>query len=198
MPNWVYNTIVIEGKEADIKKFLDKAQRTTNGVHNFSFWNFVTPPLDHLDEYYETNGWTKDPNTGETIHTGNTEFNWYNWNINNWGTKWNACEVSVEFIEKNLLIQFSTAWGQPDPVFVAMTEQHPELSFDFEWEEEQGWGGKALGESGIYTNTESWDIPESHADYVALGRTDSCNCNHSEHEDYWYNDCPRVNQEEMA
>lgn len=199
MPNWVYNSIVIEGKKADLKKFLDKAKHIDEGgVHDFSFWNFVTPPVDHLEEYHADNGWTKDPNTGEMVQSGNTPFNWYNWNIDNWGTKWDACEVSTEFIEGSLLVQFSTAWDKPDPVFEAMTEQHPELSFDFEWEEEQGWGGKALGQNGIYTNTENWDIPNSHADYIALGRSDSCNCNHNNDQEYWFADCPPLTEEEIA
>ena len=48
-----------------------------------------------------------------------TKPNWYDWNCENWGTKWNAyeCEIIEDCIgEYNdmLEIKFTTAWGVPD------------------------------------------------------------------------------------
>lgn len=40
---------------------------------------------------------------------------WYDWCRENWGTKWNACEV---YISDNV-IAFQTAWSVPDPIFEA-------------------------------------------------------------------------------
>lgn len=40
---------------------------------------------------------------------------WYKWCINNWGTKWGACE---EYVEDNF-ISFQTAWNVPDPILEA-------------------------------------------------------------------------------
>jgi hypothetical protein len=204
MPNWVYNSIGVDGKTEDLQSFIAKAtkprpwQDDEPDEERFSFWNFISPDPTKLDLYFETNGATKDLTTGEMVRTGDNEFNWYNWNINNWGCKWDANEITIDDCqgEGYVLIQFATPWGMPTPVFQAMAEQHPELTFDFEWEEEQGWGGKAISKAGVYTEVDSWGIPESHADYLAISREESCRCNHEEQE-YWYNDCPPLTEEEV-
>jgi hypothetical protein len=43
---------------------------------------------------------------------------WYRWTINNWGTKWNACNVSVG--EKSIYLD--TAWSFPVPIFEKLIE----------------------------------------------------------------------------
>jgi hypothetical protein len=53
---------------------------------------------------------------------------WYPWNIENWGTKWNSysfrhvADEPLEFI-------FETAWGFPEPVFLAIAREYPTLHF---------------------------------------------------------------------
>jgi len=207
MPNWVYNTVEIKGTTEDVAAFMKKATKpyTTNYTpwdseepseqvrDEFSFWNFIRPEEDKLDLYFETNGSRPDPeNPGQHIRTGQTEYNWYNWNIANWGCKWDCGDVDIDDSNpENVVVRFNTAWDRPEPVFIVMTEQHPELQFAFEWEEEQGWGGKAEGSNGEFTTLQEWDIPNSHEEYKALDRLDSCNCNHSDDTDDWYDDCPR-------
>jgi len=86
-----------------------------------------------------------------------------------------------------------------------MVRQHPELDFDFESEEEQGWGaaytssdGDDVDENGVLTKslilTREWDIPDSHQDYVDRGNEDGCNCQSDDDQEYWYEDCPRPEQ----
>jgi hypothetical protein len=205
MPNWVYNSIGVSGNSQDLQGFMGKATKprpwrdSEPDEERFSFWNFISPDPTKLDLYFETNGWSKDMTTGETIQTGNNEFNWYNWNINNWGCKWDASEIEIDYDEDDtrfISIRFSTPWGMPEPVFRAMAEQHPELAFDFEWEEEQGWGGNSQGVAGVYMPLGHYDIPNSHADYVARENEDGCNCSHAP-QIYWYNDCPPLTEEEI-
>lgn len=43
---------------------------------------------------------------------------WYNWSIENWGTKWNACDVSVG--KKSIYL--NTAWSFPTPIFEKLIE----------------------------------------------------------------------------
>lgn len=38
---------------------------------------------------------------------------WYMWNVNNWGTKWDASVYSYELNDDILTINFDTAWGPP-------------------------------------------------------------------------------------
>jgi hypothetical protein len=122
---------------------------------------------------------------------------WYDWNVREWGTKWDACDSdfddNTEETHAGLYYSFNTAWSIPEQVYIAITKQHPELSFQFYAEEEQGWGAeyesrKTDGEPELAL-TKEWDIPDSHADYVERDRT--CNCENDDDQDYWYDDCPR-------
>ena len=40
--------------------------------------------------------------------------NWYDWNISNWGTKWDAMDITLAWHGNNdLCLQFLTAWSPP-------------------------------------------------------------------------------------
>lgn len=195
MPNWVYSSVNITGKTEDLKNFITKSTRPRPyedkmGEEEFSFWNFVAPPQDIVDsgEYFGVRGFID----GE--EKGNTENNWYEWNCREWGTKWDACDAYIELDkgETSITLSYSTAWSIPEPAMGAMVEQHPELRFEFWCEEEQGWGANFVGENGELSETESWDIPNSHSDYVARDREDSCICSFYDDEEDWYEDCPRT------
>lgn len=189
MPNHVYNTMTVEGTPEAIKAFREKARHEDK---EFSYWNFITPPQEAIDsgEYEGTRGYEN----GQPI--GRTPNNRYEFNIREWGTKWDAYEVDTNFVyddpETTFFVQWASAWGEPRPVFEAMTKQHPELSFEFSWEEEQGWGGEAKGRTGHFTVEEEWDIPDSHAEYAKRGRVSQCLCNEYYEIDPWdfYKDCP--------
>lgn len=62
---------------------------------------------------------------------------WYEWSINNWGTKWNAYEcASHELSDDSTALNFWTAWSPPHPVLQMLSEQHPELEIIHEWADE--------------------------------------------------------------
>lgn len=202
MPNWVYNVVNVSAKDPDkldefekhIKKvpeYYDKGSGAPDvpleemSSNDFSFHSFITLDKEHKEEYHTTNG------SGPDGRTGDTQFNWYNWNNNNWMTKWDACEVDVEFEAHQIVIRFSTAWSPPEPVFAAMSKQFPELTFEFYWEEEQGFGAEFTLEAGDLVGTpKSWDIPGSHQDYVDQDKEDSCMCAHYDDQEDWFDDCP--------
>jgi hypothetical protein len=193
MPNWVFNSVDIHGTKEQIDRFRKEALEykssyveDVEGEDKFSFHAFITLPDSKFMEYRETHGFVGGNQSGDT------EFNWYNWNTKNWHTKWDACNVDyVSNNEENIHIRFDTAWSPPMPVFEAMVDKFPELSFSIEWEEEQEWGGRALGRGGDFEVIEEWDIPMSHADYEARGREcGNCQGWYSNTPDEWYDDCP--------
>lgn len=204
MPNWVANRISITGSDAELDRFVEQAGRepATFTAHAkfydsgeekgewrdpISFANFICPPQEALDsgEYWATHGFSK----GE--ESGNTPNNWYNFNIREWDTKWDACHPEVERTDEGVAVAFETAWSPPEPIFRAMAEQFPELEFDIWWEEEQGFGAELLGTGGELTLVKEWDIPSSHADYVTKdGDGENCVCSHETDKEYWYDDCP--------
>lgn len=48
--------------------------------------------------------------------------NWYDWNVENWGTKWNAGST-VRSSDKS--VYFDTAWDRPEPVLIALSKKFP-------------------------------------------------------------------------
>ena len=60
---------------------------------------------------------------------------WYDWSIQNWGTKWNALDTIVNDPgEAN--VYFHTAWSAPLPFLDALSQKYPELTFDYEFADE--------------------------------------------------------------
>ena len=54
-----------------------------------------------------------------------------------WGTKWNAVEPYNSNIQPDngFSLSFQTAWSPPIPVYVALSEQHPEITIDVTFSE---------------------------------------------------------------
>ena len=76
--------------------------------------------------------------------------NWYEWNIANWGTKWNAFDFDSEDGDNRL--EFSTAWSAPQGIFRGLSEKYPDVQFTTEWaDEDWGYNAGAL----IWKNGES-------------------------------------------
>jgi hypothetical protein len=154
MPNHVDNTItIIASKASDLDFFVSylnrelEANRFVNDYNResgFSFHPFV--PVGLSDSAYDSA--------------------WYEWNIENWHTKWDAYEVNVERRGNIMNFWFNTAWDVPEPVFRRMTEMFPELRFEFRSIEEQGWGAEYEGSEGQFSMTDSWDIPANHAERI--------------------------------
>jgi hypothetical protein len=63
---------------------------------------------------------------------------WYDWRIQNWGTKWNAYYTSTGDMddETTYTIYFQTAWSHPYPVLEKLVSMFPELEFDYKFADE--------------------------------------------------------------
>lgn len=61
---------------------------------------------------------------------------WYNWNIENWGTKWNAYNIERRDDET---LKFETAWAMPEPVIVALSKKFPDVEINVQYADEN-WG----------------------------------------------------------
>ena len=63
---------------------------------------------------------------------------WRDWAIRNWGTKWDFEDIKVvEATGRKVTYTFETAYEPPIPVIVAMSRQHPSLSFRLSYETTQ-------------------------------------------------------------
>lgn len=59
--------------------------------------------------------------------------NWYNWNLNNWGTKWNSYDHEKESF--NIYV-FETAWSGVPNLIQIISAQFPDVEIDYEYSDE--------------------------------------------------------------
>ena len=158
MPNWVYNRMTIHASRSQQASI--KAS-VAGGQEVISFQKIKPRPADQ-------------------------EGDWYNWNIANWGTKWDADDAAiVDETDELVTYAFATAWSPPLGVLEAFVNQHMDLDIDFTYEEEQGWGGVMEIRQGKLVKSDEYDIPDSHAEMLRRGN--SCFC--SPGDPAWFADC---------
>jgi len=172
MPNWVFNGLSIDGNKEDIAKLKAQLNQPFTRTHDqwnyetnksetkeitfsnpvFSFWNIIKPT--DMEAY----------NSKSDLEGMKNPDNWYPWNNNNWGVKWDVAVSDNEQYpetdlydesETSLSYHFQTAWGIPDQALITLSSQYPDLVFTLDFEEETGWGGE-----GKYVNGECEIISE--------------------------------------
>lgn len=75
---------------------------------------------------------------------------WYDWCINNWGTKWNACDCNIT---DNTVI-FTTAWNAPEKIYRKLSKMGYTFSTEYA-DENTGFNtGMYNSENGKFTHTE--------------------------------------------
>lgn len=202
-----------DGKRVEVAESERKIEVELSEENPLSFWNFVAPTDEEKPYYFGHKTKAEDEDdpdaTADERMAKALTFSgsgWYDWNIRNWGVKWDAGDAELETdlseldgtINNTLTYRFQTAWGIPMEALTAMVRQHPELDFDVCSEEEQGWGAEftssdaddELDERSLIT-TDEWGIPESHADYAKRGNEDGCICSWRDDDEDLFDDCPR-------
>lgn len=161
MPNHITNILTIEGDEEQIKKCLVEIKGKEED--QFIDFNTFIPIPKELDgtssptqiisqkEYDEqeariakgelteiekqwgvTRGITKEMSKKYIEEFGAD--NWYNWQVSNWGTKWNA--YSQSHSEGDNVITFDTAWSTPYNAMAHLSAKYPELKFSVKYADE--------------------------------------------------------------
>lgn len=76
---------------------------------------------------------------------------WYEWNCNNWYTKWNASNVSMKREDDTTLLTFlATAWGPPYPIFEELAKKYNTvIMLEYDIELGNGKGVMKIDKDGI-------------------------------------------------
>lgn len=174
MPNWVDNTLIVTGDEADVKAFVERAAQPTTQFgeerqSDLSFWNFIQP--EDMTEY---------------------QLGWYEWNLKHWGCKWDAGSVDVPDRSDGFVqYTFDTPWGPPVEFYQTIVAQYPDLDFNLRYLEEQGWGGELAGSGGVFWIINEWDIPDTHEERMEHVGYCKCEEMRDDEMEWMYDDCPR-------
>ena len=69
--------------------------------------------------------------------SGKTDDRWYNWRIQNWGTKWDAYSMCIDDCDmpNGFEVEFETAWAPPEEICNAIREQFDDLSISWFYDE---------------------------------------------------------------
>lgn len=120
MPNHVQNKIEFNATEKQAEAIFNAIK---SNERDFDFSKLIPFPI----YMYKADTSTED----------NEDFpcNWYNWNLEHWGTKWNAYDAIVNYKEGIASIEFSTAWSIPYPVIIAFGNSF-KVNFKFIYYEE--------------------------------------------------------------
>jgi hypothetical protein len=90
MPNWCYNSVTISNED---KTKIDALEQ--------ELLKEETKPCNHLCPRPESE-----------------EENWYDWNINNWGTKWDVTPYDWRREDDNTIsMNFDSAWSPPTTLY---------------------------------------------------------------------------------
>jgi hypothetical protein len=54
---------------------------------------------------------------------------WYKWNLDNWGVKWDACRPTVNFDLLTITLAFDTPWDCPEQFVRTLSTLYPEVNF---------------------------------------------------------------------
>jgi hypothetical protein len=173
MPNWCFNTLTIQGPKEQVDSIKAKLNEPFQRQHEqwnmethqmeikdyfynnpvFAFWNIYNPIQDGVsnDTYLQQNDHSK-PLAEQMMFKGN---NWYDWNVRNWGTKWDVGVgdedkyPDTELLEHEsngedqwLVYKFNTAWSAPLPAMEKLSALVPNCVVTLSFEEESGWGGE--------------------------------------------------------
>lgn len=115
MPNYCSNRVTFQHEDVEM---INKVAESI--VVDRLFSTFVTPP-----ESYET------------------EDDWYHWNVENWGTKWEAGCIDIEDkTDSSITLYFDSAWSPPLAFYTAMEEKHNFEVLAYYFEEGMAFCGK--------------------------------------------------------
>ena len=157
MPNWCENVIVVKGSHEELEELETFLKQ---GKEDFDFNLFIPYPKEYEELDSKAREMREQGVDWELIPKDGYNSGGYDWCIENWGTKWNAYEPSVRFVEDELLtIHFDTAWSPPTPIVEKMALMFPSLTFYLNYHED---GMGFLG-SAIFANGEM--IQQSESEY---------------------------------
>ena len=92
MPNWCYNNVKISFDSENESELRDKVSEDKE-----LFSQFFPIPEEEKE-------------------------NWYDWNITNWGTKWDATPADVNWEDDCVRFRMDTAWGPPTRFYEKMEQ----------------------------------------------------------------------------
>jgi hypothetical protein len=126
MPNWCANVLKVSGSGDEVERF-DNAFMGLPAPYPIT--DEVIAPTETRYCFNALHPMPKEVAQSEA---------WYNWSVNNWGTKWDIYYVGFDCVDKaddSYTYSFTTAWSPPERWLEHVVKQFPDLIFEISYYE---------------------------------------------------------------
>jgi hypothetical protein len=139
MPNWCYNNLDITATTPEQKAVLERVSRAEP---EDGFIGLFMPLPEILKDTTSPAPDDLDPELREQMIRETGFDNWYDWQVANWGTKWDPDVEVLDWDGTTLSVSFDSAWSPPIGFYEWLTEQgyavsanyyEPGMNFAGEW-----------------------------------------------------------------
>jgi hypothetical protein len=131
MPNWCTNRVHISGSAEDVAAFKTLVRGSSSYENTFSFQSILPCPQDLLDVTDDAPSDYKDQ-----LFLDYGYCNCYDWQVNNWGTKWDASDCYLDYEEEESACwQFETVRIPPEGIYEELSNRFPNLSISWFYDE---------------------------------------------------------------
>ena len=168
MPNWCNNMITIEHKDsAKINEVVKSLTTKINDDTDESlFFTYCKPEPD----YSKTKVKATFPEISNKEYEEDIDRKWWDWRVQNWGTKWNIGVLDEDRItvkDNTVIFDCETAWSPPLEALAELENKGFEIECDY-YE-----GGCAfIGRYETNAEKKSWSLPETLAELKEMMKND--------------------------
>ena len=142
MPNWCRNRVTVYSDNTQpiekIKKIFEDKKNVFGHIIQEPDWRRLPNEKGEFSKLKQH----KSPKTGEVMFEtyefpdGKNDDRWYHWNIQNWGTKWDACNVEIDYADESQIeVTFDTAWSPPEPICERLREMFEDIHVSWFYDE---------------------------------------------------------------
>ena len=125
MPNWCDNELWIKPTKGP------RSQREYKEV-----CDILTKGTEETEDCMLLSAFVPMPKEPDGTTAPSEEPNWYDWAVENWGTKWDV-DVNIEDMAKEITwLSFNTAWGPPTAWLKKVAKRFPKVKFQLKYQED--------------------------------------------------------------
>ena len=172
MPNWCYNYVTVKGDPKELRRLVEAMKITEKNAQGEDYQTFglnhLYPCPTELTKTTASFGHAHSPEHEQQMKDNLAKYgvtDWYDWNIENYGTKWGACSMEMDegnLDEENgsLHFHFESAWSPANGLMEKVSGLFPELIFGMHNTEEANFfacwfifhNGKTVSDGDIPTD----------------------------------------------
>jgi len=154
MPNWCQNNLTVDVPEgADPTPLIE----AVGGEGKFSLNAFLPIPEPLLDRFTTSDGEVitiqrDHPEAAAQRERNRAEYGasfWYDWCVQNWGTKWDVSDTQAFRSGDRPVYEFDTAWAAPSKAIAHLSKLFPDYIFALAFDEpDMDFGGYFIFRGG--------------------------------------------------